>query len=154
MSKCPPCHLAHCTASIKLRMEMKNELFSHHNKLSLLFHPTPYFTCNSHLVPLSFSSDLCFHDGSLLAYQLSGDTFLTADPFHCFYFSRQRSRQNVYIMNILLPCKKNWLGQGFVPTPPPPPLPPSQTSYCAGPGNMNSNCGFVSVRGWRRDHIL
>ena len=39
MSKYPPCHLAHWAASIKCRMEMKNELFSHHSKLSLLFPP-------------------------------------------------------------------------------------------------------------------
>jgi len=68
------------------------------------FHPTPYFTCNSHLAPLTFSLDLCFHDGSLLAYQLSGDKFIITDPFHCCF---------------LLPCKKNWLEQGLCAPHPP-----------------------------------
>lgn len=100
------------------------------------FHPTPYFTCNSHLAPLTFSLDLCFQDGSLLTHQLSGNKFIITDPFHCCF---------------LLPCKKNWLEQGLCapnPLPPPPDL-----ILCWALEQYNSNCGFVSVRDWGRDHL-
>ena len=133
MSKCPPCHLAHWAASIKCRMEMKNELFSHHSKLSLSFPPHTLLRLHSHLAPLTFSLDLCFQDGSLLAYQLSGNKFIITDPFHCCF---------------LLPCKKNWLEQGLCA----PPLPPDLI-LCWALERYKSNCGFVSVRDWGRDHL-
>ena len=96
------------------------------------FHPTAYFTCNSRLAPVTFSLDLCFQNGSLLAYQLSGDKFIITDPFHCCF---------------LLPCKKNWLEQGLCA----PPLP--DLILCWALEQYNDNCGFVSVRGWGRDHL-
>ena len=100
------------------------------------FHPTPYFTCNSHLAPLTLSLDLCFQDGSLLAYQLSGNKFIITDPFHCCF---------------LLPCKKNWLEKGLCAPPPHPP--PPDLILCWALEQYNSNCGFVSVRDWGRDHL-
>ena len=138
MSKChhAPCHYAHWAGSIKRSMEMKNELFSHHSKLSLLFPPHTLLHLQLTLGPSDLLFRLvCFHDGSLLAYQLSGNKFIITDPFHCCF---------------LLPCKKNWLGQGLCASALPPP--PPNLILCWALEQYNSNCGFVSVRDWGRDH--
>ena len=136
--KMPPCTMsfAHWAGSIKRSMEMKNELFSHHSKLSLLFPPHTLLHLQLTLGPSDLLFRLvCFHDDSLLAYQLSGNKFIITDPFHCCF---------------LLPCKKNWLGQGLCASTLPPP--PPNLILCWALEQYNSNCGFVSVRDWGRDH--
>ena len=116
----------------KMRMEMKNELFSHHSKLSLLFPPHTLLHLQLPLGP----SDLVFRL-VLSRWQLASLSVIREQVYYYWSIS----------LLFFVALQEKLIGERLM-CPPPPDL-----ILCWALEQYNSNCGFVSVRDWGRDHL-